>query len=340
MVTKWTPFCPISGSPHNSNYIECLDCGAVNPRMSEAAPVPVPQARPSQPKEVVHVSDSPPKAITVSKFATYGASRRGQQSRRPEGPYKASVHFYTRYYEVDPDGLHRCGNCQHLGMYNKFELVIFTSNTNWCKIAAFSLRLPPFTVDSIDEFTETRLVPLLAEIPGFTPLPDDRVRVATKLARAVPVFLPPQADQKWHIYDLFSAWFPYSVQHTEWAITAIVQRKEPTDGPEAGEEPERKGRGGGRGGRGRGRGGRGRGGGGGGRKGKAKVKDLAEEEEEEEEFLKQDRGFGLEIDEPAGEEQDEDLVEPAALIAMASRKRSLSNLSSSTTQPRRSGRFV
>jgi hypothetical protein len=113
-------------------------------------------------------------------------------------------------------------------MYNKFELVIFTSNTNcWCKIEA--LRLPPFTVDSIDEFTESKLIPLLVSVPGFAFLPDDRVRVATKLARAVPVFLPPEADQKWHIYDLLSAWFPYSVQHSEWAITAIVQRKEPTD---------------------------------------------------------------------------------------------------------------
>jgi hypothetical protein len=70
------------------------------------------------------------------------------------------------------------------------------------------------------------------------------------------------------------------------------------------------------------------------------VEDLAEEEEEEEDS-KPDQGFGLELDEPAGDEQDEELVEPAALLAMASRKRSVSNLSqSSTTQPRRSGRFV
>jgi hypothetical protein len=90
MVTKWTPFCPMSGSAHNSNFIECPDCGAVNPRMSEAAPVPVPQARPSQQREVLHISDSPPKAITVSRFASYGASRRGggQQSRRPQGLIK------------------------------------------------------------------------------------------------------------------------------------------------------------------------------------------------------------------------------------------------------------
>jgi hypothetical protein len=117
MAAQWTPFCPMSGNAHNSNFIECPDCGAVNPRMSEAAPVPVPQARPSQQREVVHISDSPPKAIMVSRFASYGASRRGgQQSRRPEGPYKASVHFYSRYYEVGTDGLHHYGTTKHLSM--------------------------------------------------------------------------------------------------------------------------------------------------------------------------------------------------------------------------------
>jgi len=45
------------------------------------------------------------------------------------------------------------------------------------QLKVLSLRLPPFTVNSIDEFTETRLIPLLVSVPGFTFLSDD-IRVA------------------------------------------------------------------------------------------------------------------------------------------------------------------
>ena len=55
----------------------------------------------------------------------------------------ASLCFFLRV------AVHRYGNNQQLSMNNKFELVIFTPNTNWCKIEAFSLRFPPFTVNSI-----------------------------------------------------------------------------------------------------------------------------------------------------------------------------------------------
>jgi len=72
-----------------------------------------------------------------------------------------------------------------------------------------------------------RLIPLLlGSLPGFAILPDDKVRLATRIARGVPVFLSPEADQKsWHIHDLLTEWFPFT--SNEWSITVVLQRKEP-----------------------------------------------------------------------------------------------------------------
>jgi hypothetical protein len=369
----------MSGNPHDKNIIKCPDCRATNPIATGQASAARQISRPILPKkEETHViiSDSPPKAVTVSsshrRFASYRASQGPSTAgpRRPDGPYRANIHFYLSFFDII-SGVPQYGSVRPLGMHNiSLSLFLLPINTN-CKIGAISARIPAIIINSIDEFIEQRLIPLLVEPRAgvaFELLADDRARLATRVSRSVPVFLSPDADLKQHVYDLLTGWF--SSTSNEWTINVVIQRKEqsvaaeghPTSPSSEADDDvkcERKGkagRGGGRTGR------KGRMGGKGG-KGKAKMEYPGEDSEEGVfEPAEEDQPVGVGwVFEPAeedqftaeegGEEEEEEVVveeeeveyppDPETLFPGlgTSRKRSASNLSQSLRQqPRRSSR--
>jgi hypothetical protein len=131
MATKWTPFCPMSGNAHNANFIECPDCGAINPRVSSASkateaakPVPVPHSCLRLPPPSQSRCRGSPATGNLGRVRVRLAGPRGLTRRR-----STSTPDTTKLVPMA---------CTATGIVNTWVCIISLSLlcifTNWCKI--------------------------------------------------------------------------------------------------------------------------------------------------------------------------------------------------------------
>ena len=65
-LSQWTPFCGMSGNPHDTNAIECPNCGALNPRATAGPVLPSKHRARSLRKEAFELFSPLPRRILPS----------------------------------------------------------------------------------------------------------------------------------------------------------------------------------------------------------------------------------------------------------------------------------
>ena len=147
---SWTPFCGKNGSPHNHNFIQCPNCGAVNPRsrIAQQQQVPVPEiidvdahasplncTRPS----AVTVAALPPRttATGLQRFQSYQGRQVDRQGPRTpaaaasapaDGIFRACAHFYLHLFDT-VGGVRMYTRIQSVGM-KKFLILSISQLIN------------------------------------------------------------------------------------------------------------------------------------------------------------------------------------------------------------------
>jgi hypothetical protein len=74
-------------------------------------------------------------------------------------------------------------------------LSLYNINADF-KLESVSVQLPSVPIESLDQITNQYLLPAMdARQTGFLRLPSDTIRLATKINKLVPVYLPREASQ-------------------------------------------------------------------------------------------------------------------------------------------------
>ena len=126
-TTKWTRFCGEDGKEHNTNLIECPNCGATNPILLDHRPPRAKLERDIIDIDAIQPRRVRPSGITVSttgqRFQTY-PGRNTERPRNPTGPssdtpFRACAHFFFSFYDIIA-GVPLTTRLQSIGTNNEF----------------------------------------------------------------------------------------------------------------------------------------------------------------------------------------------------------------------------
>ena len=84
-------------------------------------------------------------------------------------------------------------------------------------------RIAPRTIDNLNDFVSTDLLPGLRQGPRYRVRAGDKFRLATQMNRKEPVFLVELADKCQAIKDLLKNWFSAKGSTQEFQIYVIIE---------------------------------------------------------------------------------------------------------------------
>ena len=93
------------------------------------------------------------------------------------------------------------------------------------RIERTAIRVPSRTIDSIEDFITTDLLPDVCRPGRYVRRPTDRLRLATAVNKLEPVYISQSADCRQASDDLLKNWFHTSGQGREFNLFVVIERE-------------------------------------------------------------------------------------------------------------------
>jgi hypothetical protein len=93
------------------------------------------------------------------------------------------------------------------------------------RIERTAIRVPSRTIDSIEDFITTDLLPDVCRPGRYVRRPTDRLRLATAVNKLEPIYISQSADCRQASDDLLNNWFHTSGQGREFNLFVVIERE-------------------------------------------------------------------------------------------------------------------
>jgi len=225
----WTPFCGVTGNSHE-NLVYCFSCHGRNPEIAYNT------SSSARSRDIIEIDSAPARSsiTTMShmapRFGSY--NRQGAESIRQSQPlrhtpvrrgnrggsvadarspstYHAVVSFYMLSYQLSEGD----------------DSEVIAEATSAQLLQRTAIRVPSRTIDSIEDFITTDLLPDVCRPGRYVRRPTDRLRLATAVNKLEPVYISQSADCRQASDDLLKNWFHTSGQGREFNIFVVIERE-------------------------------------------------------------------------------------------------------------------
>ncbi|KAN0070494.1 hypothetical protein V8E54_011363 [Elaphomyces granulatus] len=182
----------------------------------ESTSASIPRSMPRIPTAQEFGEPADRKRPKQSRLTTIRRSVNQGEAAGPDRVYRVVVNFYLSHYNI----------VDELIQYTRIRI-----------IESVGVQLPSVPIGSLDQLISEYLLPLMdASQTRFLRLASDKIRLATKITKLVPVYLPREASHSRTTIELLTRFFKTSGQ--DYTINVIILRQEPDCMSQGGRQEE------------------------------------------------------------------------------------------------------